>query len=621
MEEEADDDFDADARMEVSAAAASLLKSPTRPSLKAPEVRIGAPPSAQKASAAARRKSLRFVSDDDMEQVRFIPAHNGEPELCGRIAPNDHAIMSGSRKRAPSVKFADASPSPKSAADDEETLRDVVNKIGDVGHTGPIPKLFFATAATTEAATTEASPNAKSSNASKKRRSVSSPVTSGKRRSAVSFAIGQAELVGTPVAGDAGSRSSGFTKRKGTPAPPSMADDNEGDDDEEENDENDENMEDEVDYEVDETENAKPTNVTIVEEEGVIDDEEERGDATMDDTGELNDITAGSDGSGAIPVFRLGDVGNTGPIPHYSPACKASPSAVAVGRGGKKPPLSAIKSAAKSKSPASSAAKSARSRRSSRGITPDADAATPASRASSLAAPANTPATCAGASAKKKAAISASLDGISAAFANIAQTPGGHALRRSVSAVARLLADATTTPGAGTKSALTSPAASIARTIEEDITGAVHFVRVAEERAHQEAAEDAAAALAARCLNDDTMEEEEDAEDFDFDEAFAMDAALAAEGVKDVEVVVDIEKALAAAGAATPEKVQQWLEDNLAEANVADAMEDEEDVEVVAVAAHDTTASTPKSEAAEAAGGASARSKSSVGAKSSKSSR
>ena len=110
MEEEADDDFDADARMEVSAAAASLLKSPTRPSLKAPEVRIGAPPSAQKASAAARRKSLRFVSDDDMEQVRFIPAHNGEPELCGRIAPNDHAIMSGSRKRAPSVKFADASP-------------------------------------------------------------------------------------------------------------------------------------------------------------------------------------------------------------------------------------------------------------------------------------------------------------------------------------------------------------------------------------------------------------------------------------------------------------------------------------------------------------------------------
>ena len=55
-------------------AAPSPMLSP-RPSLKAPEARIGA----QVPGSASRRKSLgiRFVADEAIEQVRFIPPHNG----------------------------------------------------------------------------------------------------------------------------------------------------------------------------------------------------------------------------------------------------------------------------------------------------------------------------------------------------------------------------------------------------------------------------------------------------------------------------------------------------------------------------------------------------------------
>jgi hypothetical protein len=28
-------------------------------------------------------KLQRYAADESMEQVRFIPPHNGEPELCG----------------------------------------------------------------------------------------------------------------------------------------------------------------------------------------------------------------------------------------------------------------------------------------------------------------------------------------------------------------------------------------------------------------------------------------------------------------------------------------------------------------------------------------------------------
>ena len=102
-------------------------------------------------------------------------------------------------------------------------------------------------------------------------------------------------------------------------------------------------------------------------------------------------------------------------------------------------------------------------------------------------------------------------------------------------------------------------------TREEIISAATPFVARAEAAAAAEAAE----------------AEGEDAEmispAFDFDEAFAVDAALAVEGVADVEAAVEIEHILEAAQGKTPEKVEKWLEQNLAEALVeaeAEAVED-----------------------------------------------
>ena len=100
-------------------------------------------PLAQGARDAHRRGSSRigaapqvprFVADADMEQVRFIPPHNGEPELCGRIAPNQHVSLE-KRKRTPNKRYADAEEEA-----DEEMPDAAVNRVGDVGHTGPIPK-------------------------------------------------------------------------------------------------------------------------------------------------------------------------------------------------------------------------------------------------------------------------------------------------------------------------------------------------------------------------------------------------------------------------------------------------------------------------------------------------
>ena len=146
-----------------------IPKSP-RPSLKAPEMRIGAVPP----GSAQRRKSLRFVADADMEQVRFIPPHNGEPELCGRIAPNQHVSLE-KRKRTPNKRYADAEEEA-----DEEMPDAAVNRVGDVGHTGPIPK--FTAVVAEEAA---ASPK---SGGRKRSLPLSSPLsTGGSKRAAVSL--------------------------------------------------------------------------------------------------------------------------------------------------------------------------------------------------------------------------------------------------------------------------------------------------------------------------------------------------------------------------------------------------------------------------------------------------
>ena len=59
-----------------------------------------------------------------------------------------------------------------------------------------------------------------------------------------------------------------------------------------------------------------------------------------------------------------------------------------------------------------------------------------------------------------------------------------------------------------------------------------------------------------------------------------MDAALAVEGIADVEAAVEIEQVLEAARGKTPEKVEKWLEKNLAEAMVeAEADEAAEDAD------------------------------------------
>ena len=114
-------------------------------------------------------------------------------------------------------------------------------------------------------------------------------------------------------------------------------------------------------------------------------------------------------------------------------------------------------------------------------------------------------------------------------------------------------------------------------TREEIISAATPFVARAEAEAAAEAAEaaaeagDAAAARAAA----ERRGRRDDLPRFDFDEAFAVDAALAVEGVADVEAAVEIEHILEAAQGKTPEKVEKWLEQNLAEALVEEANGDQ----------------------------------------------
>ena len=511
-----------------AASPARLSGSPARPALKAPEQRIGA----QVPGSVNRRKSLRFANDEVMEQVRIIPAHNGEPEVCGRIAPDEHKDLSGvKRQRSPNRRYSDIAESPAMSADDAPDSVVKANRIGDVGHTGPIPKF-----------TAKSGVSPAKSGSSKKRVSINSPVsTGGSKRQAVSFAIGQAEVT-DDVAGTPARKSSGFKKRKGTPAPPSRVSEVDEDEEDEEDEmmamENDENME-PVEF----------ANVTV-EEEGILGSANAMSsiagtdvNVTADDMAEIGeDDTDDCE----IPKFRLGDVGNTGPIPHYSPACKASPSVVAKALG-------TIHSAGKFGSPVDfgndsackSSAKSKRSRRSSQGAMPMATPGT----VGRPAAPANTPAT--GVSQNPAVAALLNLEGYAA---NIAQTPGGHAKH---SAVARILAEEE------------EMAEAVNCTVEEEVDGAEEFVAAAEAAAAAEFAEAAAEAGAAAAK----ATEEDEEEDFDFDEAFAMDAALAAEAAEDVEAAVEIEKVLEEVGKAkTPEKVAEWLEANLAEVDaVVDA--------------------------------------------------
>ena len=247
---------------------------------------------------------------------------------------------------------------------------------------------------------------------------------------------------------------------------------------------------------------AGAVDVTVVEE-GVLGSgrtDYAAGDVSVAGTDEGTD--AGDDGTvDDIPVFRLGDVGNTGPIPHYSPACKASPSMVPAR------PLSTIKSAGKhaasaaarcEDSPAGSAPpSSSRRRRRSSGA---AAKSTPGD--ARPAAPANTPATGARPLAAN-AANAAALD-LSGYAANIAQTPGGHAKH---GAVARILA-----MEEAAAEAAAVDAADV--TMEEDIDGAADFVEAIEAAAAAEAAEAAADAGAAAAQELGAMNTEE----FDFDE-------------------------------------------------------------------------------------------------------
>ena len=527
-----------------------IPKSP-RPSLKAPEMRIGAVPP----GSAQRRKSLRFVADADMEQVRFIPPHNGEPELCGRIAPNQHVSLE-KRKRTPNKRYADAEEEA-----DEEMPDAAVNRVGDVGHTGPIPK--FTAVVAEEAA---ASPK---SGGRKRSLPLSSPLsTGGSKRAAVSFTIGQAEVTddvaGTPVEQKALRAGSGCAKRKGTPAPPSRAEEEEEEEEEEEA-----LLEENVD-------------VTVVEE-GILGSG--RSDAAPSSVAGTEDFASEAAGDTAddIPVFRLGDVGNTGPIPQYSPACKASPSVVAE-------PLSAIKSPgcieadsenafhSEKAFPASASENTPRSlrrsRRSSAGARSTAGSvagATPGT-APRPAAPANTPAT--GAWVTSGNALLAGLEGYAE---KLARTPGGHA---ELGAVARILVDEADDEADDEEKEI-----AVNVTVEEEIEGATEFVLEAEAAAAIEAAEAAAEAGAAAAA-------EAEGDDFDFDEAFAADAALVAEGVADVEAVAEIEAALEKTK--TPEKVAAWLEANLAEVEVEMAAKSPK-----SAAAKSPRSKSPKSAAAE----------------------
>jgi hypothetical protein len=572
------------------ASSASPMRSP-RPSLKPMEARIGAP---LVPGSAAKRKSLgiRFASDDAMEQVRFIPPHNGEPEVCGRIAPNQHLHSEEKRRRTPSRQYSEAIS--EGVEEDEELDDAIVNRIGCVGHTGPIPK-FTAKApehAEQTGEETKKSPAKSPSRSGSRTRSLASPQSTGKsKRTAVSFAIGQCEVTddvaGTPVE----RKSTSGLKRKGTPhAPPSRVEEDE--DDEAGCEEEPLEIVTEGGFEeimmrgedtMDEDDGVRGVDVTIVEE-GVLGSgrtdgapysiagtEMDETDLDVSGSGE-----AGGDTADDIPVFRLGDVGNTGPIPHYSPACKASP-------------LSTIKSAVKASpfvasptgtdatgaSPAmTSGGRSVRGTRSTR------------SRASSqgtgVRAPQNTPA--AGMECNAQATACALMTGLEQ-YAGIAQTPGGHAKQ---GAVARILAlEALEAEEAEELCTGASPAPTmldVDETREDIVSGASPFVARAEHAAAIEAAEAAAEAGAAAAREAAREEEEQDAPAFDFDEAFAVDAALVAEGVADVEAAVEIELALEAAHAVTPEKVQQWLEQNLAEA-------------VVEAQAELAAAATPKSAA------------------------
>jgi len=130
-------------------------------------------------------------------------------------------------------------------------------------------------------------------------------------------------------------------------------------------------------------------------------------------------------------------------------------------------------------------------------------------------------------------------------------------------------------------------------TREEIISAATPFVERAEAAAAAEAAE-AAAEAGAAAAERAAAEGEDEAPAFDFDEAFAVDAALAVEGIADVEAAVEIEQVLEAARGKTPEKVEKWLEKNLAEAMVeaeADEAADADDADDAEVAAAATPAS------------------------------
>jgi hypothetical protein len=569
-----------------------------RPSLKAPEARIGA----QVPGSANRRKSLgiRFVADEAIEQVRFIPPHNGEPEVCGRIAPNQSALVSSEkRKRTPSRRYSDAISEAISEGVEEEEVEDdaPVNRIGCVGHTGPIPKFVPKAPENDANATNDASAvpaSSPSTRSSSRKRSLASPVSTGaSKRSAVSFAIGQAEVTddvaGTPV--EQRRRGSSGFKRKGTPhAPPSRVDEEEEEMEEEdmeetedqeeemavekmveEQEEEDEEEEEEDEEEVGEEDVVEGVDVTVVEE-GILGSGGTGAPSSVAGT-ELCETDADASGSALggdtvddIPVFRLGDVGNTGPIPHYSPACKASPMSTI---------KSAVKSSPSAEAPPSTGGRSTRSTRSTR------------SRRSSAGvggrAPANTPAAGPAAADTAAAAAAALVRGLEGVAGTIAQTPGGHAV---CGAVARILAMEAEEEASLEAKAETPAEASPAPTMldvdvtrEEIISAATPFVERAEAAAAAEAAEAAAeagAAAAARAA----AEGEDEAPAFDFDEAFAVDAALAVEGIADVEAAVEIEQVLEAARGKTPEKVEKWLEKNLAEAMVeAEADEAAEDAD------------------------------------------
>ena len=100
-------------------------------------------------------------------------------------------------------------------------------------------------------------------------------------------------------------------------------------------------------------------------------------------------------------------------------------------------------------------------------------------------------------------------------MANIIQTPGGHAERGDVARVLTMDDTPTNVDDAA--------AAAVDVTMEEDIEGAADFVEAIEAAAAAEAIEAAADAGAAAAQELGTTLTEE------FDEAFAMDAQLAAE--------------------------------------------------------------------------------------------